>query len=103
MKVVQHKKPGKKKKRKRETDEDYLEFIRSKPCCVSGHWMSEPHHVDISKLSGMGTKGSDRETIPLNREYHTEAHMIGKLSFAKKYNIDYVKEINRLQSEYDNL
>ncbi len=102
MKVYPHPKPGRKPKKKRKTDEAYLDFIRSQPCVISGQ-QAEPHHIDLSKLSGMGTKGSDRETIPLNRELHTEAHTIGKATFAWKYQINYSKEIKRLQNKYDSL
>lgn len=105
MKVYQHPKPGKKKKSKPKNivrDKEYLEFIRSQPCLITGQ-LAEPHHVDIDKSSGMGIKCSDLYTIPLNNEKHTEAHTIGKYTFAKKYGIDYTYEISRLQQKYKRL
>jgi hypothetical protein len=93
-------KPKKHKKKKRKKDEAYLDFIRGQACVICGH-KAEPHHEPLKKGSGVGIKGSDRETIPLNRQYHTERHAIGKLTFAEKYNIDYEFEINRLQDLYE--
>lgn len=89
----------KKKKKRRERDEDYLDFIRSQICLVC-YRNGEPHHEPIKKSSGVAMKGSDRETVPLCREHHTERHNIGKLTFYWKYQIDYVAHIERLQTKY---
>ena len=100
--VIPHPKPGPKRKKKRQTDEAYLSFIGRQFCLVC-YRNGEAHHEPIGKTSGMGMKGPDRETVPLCRGHHSERHQIGKLTFWKKYNIDYVKEINRLQSLYKKL
>ena len=96
-------KPGKKRKKKRETDEAYLDFIRSQPCVVMGTTPSIPHHEDIEKSGGTAYKCSDRFTIPLSYERHTERHNVGRYTFSLKYSIDYVSEIKRLQNMFDNL
>ena len=97
--MISDPKPKKHKKKKRKKDEAYLDFIRHQPCVICGQ-KAEPHHSPILKTSGVGMKGSDRETIPLCRYHHIEAHKMGKLTFAEKYNIDYEFEINRLQDLY---
>jgi len=78
----------------------YLDFIRSKMCLIC-YRNSEAHHEPIGKTGGVAMKCSDRETVPLCREHHSERHQIGKITFYDKYNIDYVEEIEKLQQEFD--
>jgi len=96
-------KPGKKKKKKRQTDEAYLGFIRAQPCLIDKITPSIAHHEDIEKSGGTAYKCSDRFTIPLSPSRHRELHDIGRYTFAKKYQINYVTEIKRLQSIYKKL
>ena len=68
-----------------------------KKCCISGR-KAELHHVDA-----VG-RGRDREEIihkgmrvlPLIREYHTEAHNMGRDSFCDKYKVFGIKLDNYL-------
>ena len=89
----------------RERDEEYLEFIRSLPCAVSGRDApSEPHHWQKKGHGGRGTKCPDRRAIPLSFELHREIHQIGKETFAKKYGIDVeatIKMYNSLKERID--
>lgn len=68
-------------KQTREVNEDYLEFIRKQPCCISGE-NAEPHH-----LKSVGSGGSDMSCVPLSRKLHTEVHMMGRSRFEAKYEI----------------
>jgi len=83
-----------KKKKTREKDDHYLEFIRSQPCCVCGIEGSHPHHTDVG---GMGTKGSDYSCIPLCADHHTlgsnAIHRIGEFNFELHFeiNLDEIK------------
>lgn len=62
--------------------------LAQKKCIICGK-PSEEHHVDAI---GMGrdrrrVDDSDMEKWPLCREHHTEAHKLGKKTFAKKYHL----------------
>lgn len=50
----------------REECPDYLELVRTLPCCLCGA-PSEPHHL---KAGGVGTKGPDMISAPLCRRCH---------------------------------
>lgn len=103
-------KPPKKKKKKRPSnlqqkfpksvtikDPAYIEWIRSLPCVVTGsRSVSDPHHVSEQGHGSMAGKTSDRRAIPLCHRLHVELHQTGRETFAKKYNLDYEFEIERL-------
>ncbi|HEX5413949.1 MAG TPA: hypothetical protein VFZ27_19065 [Terriglobia bacterium] len=68
-------------------DPEYLAFIRARPCSLSGHPVSDPHHA-IKRLRGMseaglGTKGPDYFAIPMCRRCHRELHD-GKLTISRE-------------------
>lgn len=45
---------------------EYLDFIRSQPCCNCGHHgPSDPHHVRFDGNAGWGMKPPDTCTVPL--------------------------------------
>jgi len=61
----------------------YVDFIRSKPCCVC---MRQP--VDCDHLQARGTgngKRNDLTGIPLCREHHSERGQVGNKQFEYKY------------------
>lgn len=60
------------KRENRVGDPEYLAFIRSLPCCVCR--ASPPSHPHHSTGAGMGTKSSDRETMPLCFKHHRAFH-----------------------------
>jgi len=64
---------------------DYLQYVRSLPCCVSLKPNPVPHH--LSK-SGTSIKGSDYLTVPLSPELHSILHQIGQNTFQIKYSIN---------------
>lgn len=79
---------------------DYLDFIRSLPCCVTRKPApSEPHHIEVA---GRGVKCADYLTIPLSAEIHRELTSVGggKDLLVKKYNIDPMRVAARIMMEY---
>lgn len=85
-------------KSKTPRDSDYLNFIRSKPCCICGK-DAEPHHENLGSGS-MGMKSSDYYTIPLCRRCHTEKHHYPLDKFWEYANKDVKRLIIDYLSEY---
>lgn len=82
-----------------ERSKPYLAWIRRLPClCCLGP--SEPHHCNPKGHGGEALKASDYRCIPLCRKHHTEAHSLGKETFARRYGIDYEKVIDKLNRIY---
>lgn len=48
-------------------------------------------HVRMGTDGATGLKPSDRWTISLCRQHHTEQHQIGETSFATKYGLDLIE------------
>lgn len=93
-------------KPKRERDEQYLAWIRTQPCCLWNpkcNQPAEPHHVREKGKGGMGTKPSDRRTVPLCRGAHDVYHEIGREEFEAAECVDLEAIILRLNREYDKL
>ena len=54
-----------------ERDNDYLNWVRTKPCIVCGRMhRSEAHHVKIKELVAMGKKTPDWTALPLCHKCH---------------------------------
>jgi hypothetical protein len=84
--VLKRSSPPKRRKprRGREYDEIYLDHIRALRCAVTdAPPPSEPHHV--RKLSGMATKPSDHQTVPLQWRVHRFLEDHGPIEFEKRY------------------
>ena len=79
----------------RETDEDYLKYIRGEPGLIEGDDIVAHHTVSV------GAGGSDYLAVPLPFKHHTPGvHSMGKATFQKEYNINFDKEIIRLLINY---
>jgi len=84
--------------------EDYLDFIRSKPCLICGR-KAVPAHQNL-KMGGMAKKGHDSCALPLCDECHTtggkngEPEHKGQKTFWESHNIDPMREIIKLNAEY---
>jgi hypothetical protein len=65
---------------------EYLEWIRTMPCVITGSFPVDAHHA-VGK-HGRGEKASDFGVIPLARELHMEYHDKGREYFENKYNVD---------------
>lgn len=77
------------KKSKAWRSKKYLDFIRSRPCCVSGAEVNViAHHVRCLGHGGMGLKPPDYCCVPLTQELHQELHDKGERTFWDKYQKD---------------
>lgn len=85
----------------RKKDKAYIEWIKSLRCCVTGKPDPDPHHCNESGCGGMGSKSSDRRTIPLSHALHAELHQHGSQTFSSKYELDYEVIIKELNMRYD--
>ncbi|EMF4353500.1 DUF968 domain-containing protein [Providencia rettgeri] len=56
------------------TNDKYLQWVKSQPCCGCGAISDDAHHIIDHGLSGMGTKPHDFFVIPLCRVDHSELH-----------------------------
>ncbi|MCK1144550.1 DUF968 domain-containing protein [Providencia stuartii] len=63
-----------KPKLQRWTNDKYLQWVKSQPCCVCGATSDDAHHLIGHGQGGMGTKAHDLFTIPLCRIHHCELH-----------------------------
>tara|TARA_R100000773_G_scaffold20599_1_gene18373 strand:+ start:5178 stop:5498 length:321 start_codon:yes stop_codon:yes gene_type:complete len=81
---------------------DYVDFIRSKVCCVTGNGVADPHHLHALGMGANRKKPNARHftCIPLSREMHTELHAQGMHYFEQKYNIDLWQEAYYLFISY---
>jgi hypothetical protein len=77
-------------------NEDYLRFIRNKPCSVCRALPSDPDH---HPTRGSG-RWSDERTWPLCRKHHTERHAIGILEFQRRYKVKVETCMAELQEEW---
>lgn len=63
-----------KPKLQRWTNDKYLQWVKSQPCCVCNSIAHDAHHLIGYGQGGMGTKAHDLFTIPLCRIHHDELH-----------------------------
>ena len=63
-----------KPKPQRWINDNYLQWVKSQPCCVCGATADDAHHLIGYGQGGMGTKAHDLFTIPLCRIHHSELH-----------------------------
>ena len=73
---------------------EYVDFIRSKQCCVSGNTVADPHHLHAIGMGANRQKPNARHftCVPLSRDMHTELHQIVIDRFQAKYKIDLWQE-----------
>ena len=73
---------------------DYLDFIRSLPCAVSGRRPVEAAHLSTANPPmghygrGKGTKAPDRWALPLHPDLHREQHQGNELGFWARHGVD---------------
>ena len=81
-------------------DPKYLNFIRSKPCCICGS-PAEPHHESgLGDSGGMSLKCSDYFAVPFCRHDHRMRDVKGFKSFWHNENKDVKRLIIDYLSEY---
>lgn len=73
---------------------DYLSWLRTQKCLVSGGTAECAHHVRLGTNGGKGLKPSDYFCIPLTHDFHTKGpkalHLIGEKTFLNSYKIEIV-------------
>ena len=79
-------------------DPDYLQFIRTKPCCVCGNPGVDSDH--LVHQGWRGAKRNDLTAIPMCREDHTARHKIGTDGINEKYGVNLWREAAWLLIEY---
>ena len=52
----------------------YLAFVKTLPCCHTGNYGVDAHHIIGIGMGKMGGKNHDITTMPLTREVHNEVH-----------------------------
>lgn len=93
-------------KPKRIRDEQYLAWIRTKPCLACIYHKDsyiDAHHVLPMGGGKMGSKTDDRRTVPLCRDAHQRYHDKGRVRFEEIYGLDLEAEILKLNWEFDRL
>lgn len=93
---------------KRVKDDAYLKWIRTLPCIVTGRTEVEAAHVsyaapEYGKLGrGLGSKESDRWTIPLCPSEHSRQHRGNEREYWRSVGIDPCIVAMALWSAYPN-
>lgn len=73
---------------------NYLEFIRSLPCVVTGRWPVEAAHISFAAPEygktgrGKGQKEDDRWTLPMAQEEHRKSHSMNERNYWVSVGID---------------
>jgi hypothetical protein len=89
------------KKDKTWRSDDYLKFIRSRPCCVTGsELMIVAHHVRVYGGGGMGIKVPDYMCVPLDSLQHQMLHSMGEKTFWEKHETNPSHVIKAMISMY---
>ena len=78
-------------------DRKYLSWIKRQGCLLDGR-SAHAHHLESG---GVGTKGSDRLTVPLCWQHHRELHDRGRQAFEDRHGIEFLKEAVRLREKYE--
>lgn len=95
--------PRRKPRRGRVIDRDYLAWMATQPCCVTGEWPATTHHV-----RSFGSPKDDRRTIRLVARLHMLVAEVpgqpcierSKAQFEKRYGIDIETEIAESRARY---
>jgi hypothetical protein len=79
----------------RQLDPEYLDFIRSLPCCLCGDNVAvEAAHLRVGSINddkrdtGMAEKSSDKWALPLCGRHHKEQHAMNEAEFWASYGIN---------------
>lgn len=82
-------------------DPEYLAFIHSQACCVSG----SPHkgRLEAAHIGprGLSTKAPDRAAIPLCSEHRRWLHTVGPKVFWESYKLEPMKLIQQFNERFD--
>lgn len=81
---------------------DYLEFLSTKPCVVTGGRNIDIHHESLLREFSGGLKNyNDFQALPLDKKLHLyDRHATGKEKFWSKYGINPYDSAILFLSEY---
>lgn len=87
---------------KKMLSKEYLDFIGTHACVVTGKYPSECHHEAVTyKFRGDRKRYFDYGAIPLIHEIHLyERHEMGRVAFWDKYELDPKEVVITLIEEY---
>jgi hypothetical protein len=76
-------------KKVRQKNRTVLDEVKQQPCSIPGC----PYPADPSHIKTVGAGGADTgdNVKPLCRFHHTEWHTIGRITFCRKYVLDWLK------------
>ena len=79
-------------KHKQHRNSKYLDWLRSRPCVVSGQKAECAHHIRLGTNGATSLKPSDYFCIPLLHEFHTTGsmalHIVGEETFLAHFKLD---------------
>ncbi len=81
-------------KKRPEKRKDYLSWLHTLPCCITGQYGVEAAHTSTAHPffghygRGKGTKASDIFALPLSPEKHRESHQGSETQFWAGHGID---------------
>lgn len=82
----------------------YLNWLRKRPCVVSGKKAQCAHHIRLGTNGGTSLKPSDYFCIPLLNEFHTTGpsaiHIIGEETFLKHFKLNKHELFLKYLTEY---
>jgi len=78
-------------------DPGYLAFLREECACAvasgcTGRFSAGHCDAAHGRANGRGSKGPDKEALPLCREHHREQHSIGLRAFQETYGFEWLRE-----------
>jgi len=73
-------------------DREYLDWLRTQPCILTGQLGHDAETVDPAHIgtSGKGIKSPDNEALPVIHSLHLEAHNTGEVSMFRKHLPDWL-------------
>ena len=86
----------------RKRSREYLAWVRTLPCIITGRIPTVPHHQDKRYHKAMGMKCSDFRAVPLSVELHTAYHDRLSWKLYEMHNIDIESVINNLNERFRN-
>lgn len=68
-------------------DRLYLDWLRTQPCIITGHYATEYEAVDPAHIgtAGRGMKSPDDEALPIRHGLHAMMHAAGEASVLRAH------------------
>ena len=66
-------------------DREYLDWLRTQPCILTGFHGTDDEGVDPAHIgtAGKGLKSPDDEALPIRHSLHAEGHQSGEVSLLR--------------------